>query len=341
MSVLRGVGVGAGYFSQFHYEAWNRMPDVAIVALAEVDAERGQTAQEQYGIPNLYADVQAMLKAEQPDFIDIITPPATHLALCRAAAAQGVAIICQKPLAPTLAASQAIVEVAQQAGVPLMVHENFRWQPWYREIKRLIETDVLGEVFHIYFQARPGDGWPEDAYLSRQPFFRDYERLLIYETGVHWIDTFRFLLGDMSTVYAQLRRHNPGIKGEDAGQLFFTFQTGATAIWDANRYNENEATNPRYTFGEMRIDASKGHLTLGYDGRIRIKLLGQPAYDHDYEHADVNFASDCVYMTQRHFVETLQTGSAFETSGQDYLHNVRAVEAAYESAESGLPVKLT
>ncbi len=59
----------------------------------------------------------------------------------------GVHIICQKPLAPTYAESAAIVENARQAGVRFMVHENWRWQPWYREIKRLIENDELGEVY--------------------------------------------------------------------------------------------------------------------------------------------------------------------------------------------------
>ena len=53
------------------------------------------------------------------------------------AAARGVHIICQKPLAPTLAESRRIVENAESAGVRFMVHENFRWQPWYREAKRL------------------------------------------------------------------------------------------------------------------------------------------------------------------------------------------------------------
>ena len=48
------------------------------------------------------------------------------------------------------------------------------------------------------------------------------------------------------------------IRGEDAGQLFLKFESGATAIWDANRYNETEARNPRYTFGELRVDGTGG-----------------------------------------------------------------------------------
>ena len=59
----------------------------------------------------------------------------------------------------------------------------------------------------------------QDAYLARQPFFREYPRLLIYETGVHFIDTFRFLLGEVATVVAETKRLNPAIRGEDAGQV--------------------------------------------------------------------------------------------------------------------------
>ena len=143
-----------------------------------------------------------------------------------------------------------------------MVHENFRWQPWYRAIKDVQSAGTIGEFTHVHFLMRMGDGWGEDAYLARQPFFRDYPRLLIYETGVHFIDTFRFLLGEVTGVVRTRRRLNPVIRGEDAGQLLLTFEYGATAIWDANRYNEVEADSPRFTFGELRIDATAGHLTM-------------------------------------------------------------------------------
>src|SRR5260370_18462965 len=105
----------------------------------------------------------------------------------------------------------------------------------------------MGEFSEITVGRRLGGGWGERAYLDRQPFFRAYPRLLIYETGVHFIDTFRYLLGEVTEVYARLRRLNSVISGEDAGQLFLGFATGPTAIWDANRYTEPEAPHPPYT----------------------------------------------------------------------------------------------
>ncbi len=337
---LKGVAAGAGYFSVYQYEAWGRIPEVEIVAMYNRTESRGRERMAQFGIERYYGDVGEMLAAEKPDFIDIITPPATHYDICAAAAAAGVAIICQKPFGRDIEDARRIVELTEAAGVRLMIHENWRWQPWYREIKRIGDDGAIGDFTHAYFRMRTGDGWGEDAYLDRQPFFRDYPRLLVFETGVHFIDTFRFLLGDVAAVYARLRRLNPVIAGEDAGQIHFTFRSGATAIWDANRYNEPDAANPRYTFGELRIDATGGHLEMDASSEIRTKLLGQPSAVHDYERADVNFAGDCCYRLQRHFVDCFGSGEPFESNGRDYLKTLQVVEACYESAETGQAIKV-
>jgi len=139
---------------------------------------------------------------------------------------------------------------------------------------------------------------------------------------------------------AETKRLNPAIRGEDAGQLLLKFQNGSTAIWDANRYNESEAESPRFTFGELRVDGTGGHLTMNADSTIRVKRLGQPAVEFDYPRERKHFAGDCVYFLQRHFVDCMSSGEAFESTGQDYLHNVRIVEAAYESSRAGTTVRV-
>ena len=70
-------------------------------------------------------------------------------------------------------------------------------------------------------------------------------KLLVFETGVHFIDTFRYLAGEIDETYALLKRLNPVVKGEDAGLLTFRFANGATGVWDANRYNESNSDDPR------------------------------------------------------------------------------------------------
>jgi predicted dehydrogenase len=337
---LRGVALGAGYFAPFQYEAWTRIPEIEIVAMYNRSEDRAAPIMVKYGVPRYYADWRQMIDAERPDFVDIITPPETHEEMCRYAAERGVHVICQKPLAPSYEISERIVQFAQDAGVRFMVHENFRWQPWYRAVKQIQADGTIGEFTHVHFSMRMGDGWGKEAYLARQPFFREYPRLLIYETGVHFIDTFRFLLGEVTSVFANLRRLNPAIKGEDAGQLVMKFASGATAIWDANRYNEVEAASPRFTFGHMRVDGMGGHLTLDTESNIRVKPLGEPGREHPYARDNVNFAGDCVYFLQRHFVDCLASGQEFESNGFDYLKTIRVVEAAYESAAQGQNVRV-
>ncbi len=337
MNRLRGIGVGAGYFSHFQYEAWNRIPEVAIIALCNRSVAKAAPVAEQYGIEKVspWPDLGNLLDETKPDFIDIITPPETHPEVVQLAASKGINIICQKPLAPTLKESRQIVKLAKNAGIRFMVHENWRWQPWYREIKRHLDRGILGQLHSISVRMRMGDGWREDAYLARQPFFRDYPRLLVYETGVHFLDTFRFLGGEVATVYARLQKRNPTIEGEDSGQIVVGFESGATAILDASRYNETDYRDPRYTFGTVRIDGSKGHMELAEDGRLLRKLLGQSTASIDYPHGYKGFAGDCVHNLQRHFVDCFLTGAPFESTGDDYLKSIALVEACYRSSQSG------
>jgi predicted dehydrogenase/kynurenine formamidase len=340
MSALRGLCIGAGYFSQFHFDAWRRMPSIEIVAVCDRDAEKARRGAEKLGIARTFTDAEAALEALDVDFVDIITPPDTHLPLVELAARHRGAIICQKPLAPDFATARALVDVVREAGVPFMVHENFRFQPWHREIKRLLEEGAIGRRLHsLYFRSRPGDGWGPDAYLNRQPYFREMPRLLIHETGIHFIDVFRFLAGEIEDVHAVLRRLNPVIRGEDTGLVTFRFAGGAVGVWDANRCNESTAADPRYTFGEFLVEADGGSIRLYPDGRLTIQPLGGPEREHGYAFERGIFGGDCVYFTQRHFVEQLRARGTFETNATEYLRNLAVQEAVYRSAEQNRPVR--
>ena len=333
MNSFKAVAVGAGYFSYFQYEAWNRIPEVTVTAFCNRNAERAKPIREKYGIERHYTDYRDMLEKEKPDFVDIITPPSTHLEMCKIAADLGIHVICQKPLTPTFDEAKQIVEYTDKAGVRFMVHENWRFQPWYREIRKLLDAGAVGDKIHsIYFRSRMGDGWGKDAYIPRQPYFRDYPRLLVYENGVHFIDTYRYLCGEIKGVYAVLKKLNSVIAGEDYAAVIFNFENGATGIWDANRYNECNFENPRYTFGELLLDANEGSIRLYLDGRITIQKLGEKEQSHQYHHKDRAFSGDCCYTTQRHFIDRMLDGKPFETNGHEYLKTLVVQEAIYESA---------
>jgi len=122
--------------------------------------------------------------------------------------------------------------------------------------------------------------------------------------------------------------------------LVFEFSNGVIGSWDANRYNESQDENPRYTFGEFLIEGSEGSLRLAGDGTILLKRLGKAETQVEYEHHHIGFAGDCCYFTQRHFVDRLLDGGAFETNGEDYLRTLRVQDAVYESAEKRVPVEV-
>jgi predicted dehydrogenase len=333
--VLKGVAVGTGYFSQFHYDAWNRVEGVSLTAVCGRDPQTLTEMAQRHSIEKTYRDVEAMLDTERPDFIDIITPPETHAPIVGMAADRGIAVLCQKALAPTFAEAKALVARAEGAGIRLMVHDNFRFQPWHREIGRLVGQGLIGDLHSIGCRTRLGDGWGEDAYLSRQPYFRDMPQFLVFETGVHFIDVFRYLGGEITGAFARLRRLNPVIAGEDRALMLCEFATGATAMWDADRYHRSQARNARYTFGEFLIEGSNGALRLDEDGGLVFLPISGQIIEQRYEHGARGFAGDSVFATISHFVDRLRHGQPFELEGRDYLQTLAVQEAVYRSARSG------
>jgi predicted dehydrogenase len=284
-----------------------------------------------------YRSVDELLDAAKPDLVDIVTPPETHLELVRAVAQRRLPMICQKPLAPTYAEAAAMVE----QGGELVVHENFRWQPWYREAHRLIRDGFLGKLHSVAFRLRPGDGQGPSAYLDRQPYFQKMPRLLVHETAIHWIDTFRFLMGEIAAVTASLRKMNPVIAGEDAGYIVFEFVGGATGLFDGNRLNDHVAANPRRTMGEMWLEGEKGVLRLDGAARLWWKPHQEPEVEHRYDRgADDAFGGGCCRALQAHVVRALLHKSRLENTGREYLANLQVEEAVYRSSAEGRKVKL-
>ncbi|MEO6269901.1 MAG: Gfo/Idh/MocA family oxidoreductase [Lautropia sp.] len=335
MNVPPVLGVaGAGYFARFHLEAWQRLHAegaVLLAAIVEPDAGRRSAAMTAFGITNGFADVAEMIAAIRPDVLDIATPPDTHLPLVRIAAREGVACISQKPLAPTYPQAVELVEIAEQAGILLAVHENFRWMPWYLEMKRCLESGMIGTPHTIAVRMRPGDGQGPEAYLGRQPYFQKMPRFWVHETAIHFIDSFRFLLGEVTSVGALLSRRNPSIAGEDSGYITLRFGDGPTAMIDGNRLNEHPADDMRLTMGEHWLEGSAGVLRLDGYGRLFWKPHGGPEREHDYQWRATGFAGDCVYRQQQHLIGAIAGNLRPVNTGRDYLRNYEIEEAVYRA----------
>jgi predicted dehydrogenase len=338
---LRVLGVGAGYFAAHQQQAWQRIDAAHCVAIVDRDPAKARALAERFGVPGVYTDLDTALDAERPDLVDLVTPPATHRELVARSVARGIPTVCQKPFGSGYADALAMVEAAERARVPLIVHENFRWQPWYREARRLVEAGRLGTLHSVAFRLRPGDGQGPRAYLDRQPYFQTMPRLLIVETAIHWIDTFRFLMGEVVSVYARLRRLNPAIAGEDAALVVFEFAGGASGLFDGNRLNDHVAADPRRTMGELWLEGSAGVLRLDGDARLWWKPHRQAEAEHRYARGlEDAFGGGACEALQRHLVQHLAAGTAPENTARDYLVNLRVQEAVYRSAASGRRIEL-
>ena len=333
---LKVCVAGAGFFSQFHCDAWQRLEEVDLVALCDRDAGAARAAAEKYGIGRDYTDVMEMLDAEKPDLFDIVTPPPAHRLCIDATIERNIAAICQKPFCGTMEAAKSAVAAIEKAGATVIVHENFRFQPWYARIRQTIEEGLLGDIYQATFRLRPGDGQGAGAYLDRQPYFRKMERFLIHETAIHQIDVFRYLLGEPTHVFARLERLNPAIAGEDAGIILLDFGNGARALFDGNRLSDHAADNRRLTMGEFWLEGSKGVLRM--DGWARLRFRAHGGNDEmsiEYPWDNRGFGGDCVCRLQAHVVDHMLRGAALHNTARDYLANLHIEESAYLSNAEG------
>jgi predicted dehydrogenase len=333
----RGVLIGAGYFARFQAEAWKRIPAAEIVAVVDAIPGKARKFADDFGLAAAYESADEALDREQPDFVDIATRPMAHLELTCNAARRGIHVICQKPMAPKWEDCLGMVEACESAGVRLLIHENWRWQPWYREVRRLLDADMLGSVFQMTFQWRTGDGRGPEPYTV-QPYFRQMPRLLVYETLVHLLDTARFLGGELSNVFCVNRRVNRFIVGEDQSLIVAAFQSGVPCLIDANRVS-GPVPAP-VAMNSLTVETERGVLRLSPDGRLWLTEYGQNEHEHYFATSNMGYKGDSVWATQQHLLDCLHSGRQSESDGRDYLKTVQAVCACYRSADSGQRVFL-
>ena len=334
--------IGLGYFSQFHLAAWSRRDRLALAGATDLDPARRAWASDTYGVP-AFDSAEELLEAAQPGIVDIVAPPGAHAALIRQCLAPGRIVICQKPFCTSLAEAQAITTEAEAAGTTLVIHENFRFQPWHRTIRAFLDGGAMGTIWQARFCLRPGDGRGDDAYLSRQPRFREIERLLIEETAVHFIDLFRWFFGEIESVWSDLRQLNPVLKGEDAGLMVLTHTGGCRSLFDGNRLADHVSDNPRRTMGELEIVGEGGTLTMDGAATVRFRPFGAMDWQEipvTHPIDDTVFGGGCVEALITHVAENRETPSKIENQARAYLPVIAATDAAYRANAEGRRITL-
>ncbi|WBB54654.1 Gfo/Idh/MocA family oxidoreductase [Verrucosispora sp. WMMD573] len=335
---LRGLMVGAGYFAPIQLTAWRDVSGAEIVGLVgHRDPQRVATVAREAGVGWSGVDLDAAIELLQPDFLDICTPPASHGELVRRAVAGGVPVLCQKPLAPTVTEAADLAKFAERHRVPLVVNENWRWQPWYREAKRLIDAGVIGRPFHTTMRMRPGDGWGENPYPD-QPYFATMSRLVLFETGVHYVDTARFLFGEIEQVQCVTATVNPAVAGEDLVVAVLHTTHGGIVVYDADRAAVAETVRS-LAYGTMSVEGTEGTLQVADDGRMTLLHRDGRVVEHDY-HIPPGWKGGCAVAAQQNFVDALNGAAIAETPAAEYVRTMRVVEACYLSAAHSRAVRL-
>ncbi|KAB2688692.1 Gfo/Idh/MocA family protein [Brucella pseudogrignonensis] len=340
MAQLNGALIGCGFFAINQMHAWNDVSGAKIVAICDRDPERLKIVGDQFGIERRYTDAQALFADGGIDFVDIATTVSSHRALVELAAAHKVPAICQKPFAKTLDDAKAMVKVCDEAGIPLMVHENFRWQTPIQAVRKALDSGVIGTPFWGRFSFRSGF----DVF-SGQPYLAEGERFIIEDLGIHTLDIARFILGDVTSLVARTKRVNPKIKGEDVATVLMDHENGATSIVDVS-YATKLETDP---FPEtlIEIDGTEGSVRLYQGYRLEV-ITPNGTTVSDVSPKLLSWASrpwhniqESVFAIQQHWVDKLQNREETSTSGADNLKTFALVEAAYDSATSGNRVDIT
>jgi predicted dehydrogenase len=190
---LRAVVVGPGYIGMVHADALRRN-GVEVVALVGSGNETGRERARAFGAP-FYASLGEALAAEAVDCVHIATPNHLHAPLAREAMAAGKHVVCEKPLAMDAAEGEALLRLANAAGVVHAVNFNFRFYTLVRQMRELVRAGALGPLYLIhggYLQdwlLFPSDwNWRLDAALGGR-------LRAVADIGSHWLDLARFVTG--------------------------------------------------------------------------------------------------------------------------------------------------
>jgi predicted dehydrogenase len=332
MPDLRFALLGCGFWARVQLAAWGEVPGARCVALYNRTRSKAERLAADFGVPAVYDDAAALLDRERPDFVDIVSDPSTHGRFVALAAERKIPAICQKPLAPSLREAEALAELCRRAGVPLLVHENWRWQAPIRALKELLPP--LGRIHRARLQF--SCSFPV---FDRQPFLRELEEFILADVGVHVFDAARFLFGEADAVSCLTRRVHPEIRGEDVATALLRFRSGAAGVVELSYASRLE--RERFPETYVTVEAERGSLELGPGCEIRATTsagtASRRAPPPRYAWADP--AYDLVHASivpcHANLLAALRGEAAAETGAEDNLKTLRLVFGAYASARSG------
>lgn len=337
---FRGALIGCGFFARNHMNGWADAEGAQIVAVCDRDRSKAEAFAADFGVDEVFADAEDMLAAVRPDFVDVATTVESHRPLVELSLKHGALTVCQKPFALNYADGLAMVEAADRAGRPLLVHENFRWQRAFRILREKLDAGAVGRPHFARFVFR--HGYP-DLYVN-QPYLAEVEDFGLMDVGLHLFDVARFLMGDVVRLSCETQRLNPVVRGEDAFTALLRHEEGAVSSVECSFFSKIEPDPFPETMVWLEGDAGTLELTNGY--RVRLHRPGSveeidgdppvPAWGARPWHA----VQDSVSAFEAHVVDVLAGRAEPQPSGRHNLDTLAMSLAAYRSAALGETVVL-
>jgi predicted dehydrogenase len=323
---LRGVLVGYGVIGRGHLRGYRQSSLLGIDVIADCAADRRGVAAAD-GYRRVYASLGEALANERIDFVDICTPPTSHLDLITASLERDLLVLCEKPLVASLSEIDRLQAALLQSGGVLYPCHNYQFAPALREMKAALRravTPIKSGIFRIVRtgHARGADGWKpdwrRDPAIGAGGILRDH--------GPHCVYLAKHLVGQPITAVACTLRYPDGGRWESTEEaalldLYFgEIVVSAEMTWAGCR----RSTSYELTLEDGSVRLEDDIVTASSSGTVNTKVV--PSDFNDPSHASW-FAS-----LFEDFVEIAKDPVAVRQLQVEAMETVRVIEAAYESA---------
>jgi len=293
-----------------HTEAYSKSAATTLVALCDTDPERLTAAGARWGVAALFVDPREMMAGASPEIVSVCTPAPSHLEVVRdllSVEKPPRAILCEKPLARTLADAEEMARLAAGRGVMLATIYMRRFAQNITALKAYIDAGALGDIQAI-------SGW----YIGGT-----------FHNGTHWFDMLRMLAGEVDWVEAF---DALGEKGDDPTlDVVMGMRDGTLATLRA-------CDSKRYTLFEMDIVTTKGRAQITDSGHVIAlsRAAPSPRYSGYVEleplRMDAGHRRDLMLRAVEDAVEAVTLKRAPACSVDDGLAAMRIAEAAAKSS---------
>ena len=319
--MMRVAVIGCGAISHAHLRSYAKSGRAEVVAVADPLPAVAAARAREYDA-RAYTDYEALLRAEDLHAVSVCTPPPTHRPITERAAERGVHVLCEKPLAMSVDEGRAMVAAAKRANVVLLTAFCNRFYTPIAKAKEWLDADKLGPLHHLRLRFAGVElmagTWLADPAQGGG---------ILWESGQHYVDLFRYLVGEMQNIYAKGGTLAQDIAGTDTVAFMAESVDGVVGTL------EGSWSSP-HSDKRVEIYGERGAIVIDFlSGRSRFSL------DHVTERLESDVGGhDRYYQEISHFLDCVEGKAAPLVTGEDGVEAMRLIAAARQSIETGLPV---